>query len=503
MTKSTAQSEPSSADPHRTEPRLADYVRVHAAPATRGVLLVFASVLISIFAPFLTRYAVDALTAEAVDWQQVAGYAAAYLGAMFVSALLGLWMRKILLGLGHTIEYEIRRDVFEQLTRLDTYYFSRERTGDLMTKMTSDLNSVREFVGQGMLQGARTSMGFLLAFGVMFAIDARLATVMLVLLPTTSLLFFLLLRVIRARYDASQEQFSVISHFAQESFGGIRTIRGYGMEERQRGRFTALNEQYIDLKMALSRVERPLWPAMSLLFGFGVVLILWIGGWQVIRGELTLGEYVQFTQYLFILQWPMLALGWTMNLWQRGLASWKRIAAILQAEPRIQDRPRIEVDTPVRGDVVFDSVSVEMGDRLVLEDINLTVPAGQTLGITGPTGAGKTLLVWLIGRLIEPRAGRILIGGKDIRDWPLHSLRQSIGMAPQEAFLFSDTLANNIAFGLDEADPEKVFSAAEVAQLRPDRSATKRCWASAASPCPAVSDNGRRSAGHWRVIRRS
>lgn len=452
-----------------TKRSLGDYMRAHKPRVALGVCLVCASVLITVLMPFITRFAVDDLVDGGVRWSIIAWYAGAYLAAAMVSAAFALGMRKILLALGHQVEYEIRRDIFEHLTRLDYYFYSKERTGDLMTKMTSDLNSVREFVGQGILQGARTSIGFVLAFGVMFAINVRMALVMLFLLPSTSLLFFLLLRIIRIRYEETQEQFSIISNFSQESFAGIRTIRGYGIEDRQIGFFARLNEEYIDLKMALSRVERPLWPAMSILFSLGVVLILWIGGRQVVAGTLTVGQFVQFTQYLFILQWPMLALGWTISLLQRGTTSWKRIQSILDAEPAIRDDERTDPAAIELGrDIVFDDVRLDMGGVTALDGINLTIARGETLGITGPTGSGKTVLVWLIARLIEPTGGRVLIGGRDIRTIPLQDLRRYVGIAPQEAFLFSDTLANNIAFGLEETDLEKVFTAAEVAELSPD-----------------------------------
>ncbi len=454
-------------EPHKRS--LADYVRAHSSRVAMGVGMVCASVLISVFTPFITRFAIDDLVDGGVRWSAILLYACAYMAAALCSAWFALWMRKILLALGHQIEYEIRRDIFAHLTRLDYYFYSRERTGDLMTKMTSDLNAVREFVGQGILQGARTSIGFVLAFGIMFAINVRMALVMLFLLPTTSLLFFLLLRVIRKRYEETQEQFSVISNFSQESFAGIRTIRGYGIEDRQTDFFARLNEQYINLKMALSRVERPLWPAMSMLFSFGVVLILWIGGRQVVAGDLSVGEFVQFMQYLFIMQWPMLALGWTINLLQRGLTSWKRIQSILEAEPAIRDDGQTDASvTELGGDIVFENIRLDMGGVKALDGLDLAVRQGETLGITGPTGSGKTVLVWLIARLIEPTAGRVLIGGRDVRTIPLQVLRRFVGIAPQEAFLFSDTLANNIAFGLEETDLEKVFIAAEVAELSPD-----------------------------------
>ena len=448
---------------------LADYVLAHRRKMMLGISMVFGSIAITLLNPFITRFAIDALEAGDVEWGRIAGYAALYLLLAVSLAVLGLYMRRFLLTMGHQIEYEIRRDVFKKLVRLDYYFYSTERTGDLMTKMTSDLTSVREFVGQGVFQAARTAIGFVLGFGIMFAINLKMAMVMLVLLPCISLLFFFLLRTIRHRYEMTQEQFSVISNFAQESFGGIRTLRGYGIEHRSRSLFENLNKEYIRLKMALSRVERPLFPAMNLLFGLGVVLILWVGGRQVIADELSLGEFVQFTQYLFILQWPMLALGWTVNLMQRGTASWERIQSILDAEPVIRD-PAEPDDMPDRpaGDVLFEHVDLTLGGTKVLDDIHLRIARGETLGITGPTGSGKTLLVWLIARLIDPTAGRVRVDGQDVRKMSLSALRRKVGIAPQEAFLFSDTLANNIAFGLEETDLKRVLTAAELAELSSD-----------------------------------
>ena len=448
---------------------LKDYVRAHRRRVVLGMALVVGSVLISVFSPFITRFAIDALVDGEVSRDLILGYAALLVSLALLGAGFGYGMRQILLALGHEVEYEIRRDVFQHLTKLDGYFYHREQTGDLMTRMTSDLGSVREFIGQGLLQGTRTSVGFVLAFAVMFWINVRLALVMLFLLPCISVVFFLLLRVLRRRYERTQEQFSVLSNFSQESFAGIRTIRGYGIEDRQRGFFARLNQEYIGLKMALNQVERPLWPAMSLLFGLGVTLIIWIGGRQVVAGELSVGQFVQFAQYLFFLQWPMLALGWTVSLLQRGLASWKRIHSILAAEPVIRDAlPAGKAPERLDGDIVFEQVGLTLGGVRVLDDLNLHIPYGETLGITGPTGSGKTLLVSLIVRLLDTDQGRILIGGRDVRELPLDLLRRRIGIAPQEAFLFSDTLANNIAFGLEETDLRRVFDAAELAELSPD-----------------------------------
>ncbi len=448
---------------------LKNYILAYRKQTVSGTLLVLAAALTGVGIPFLIRFAIDDLNAGIISFRRLIGYSAAYVIAALLSGYFTMSMRRVLLSLSHQVEYDIRRDVFDHLTRLDHAFFSRERTGDLMTKMTSDLNSVREFVGQGLLQGARTSFGFVLAFGVMFAINVRLALVMLVLLPCISLLFFALLRIIRQRYEASQEQFSVISNFAQENFGGVRTIRGYGVEDRQESLFQKLNEEYIARKMALSRVERPLWPIMSMLFSLGVVLLLWVGGRQVVDGTLTIGEFVQFTQYLFLLQWPMMALGWTVNLLQRGGASWKRIRSITTEQPLVRDGGQTDSSVTLKtGAVSFEDVHLTLGGMTVLHDIRLEIPDGATVGITGPTGSGKTLLAWMIPRIIDPTSGRVRVDGHDVRVIPIEALRRHIGMAPQEPFLFSDTLANNIALGLPETHEEKVLWAAEVAELSPD-----------------------------------
>jgi ATP-binding cassette subfamily B protein len=385
-------------------------------------------------------------------------------------------MRRILLGLAQRVEYDIREDVFAHLTRMDYAFYQRERTGDIMTKMSSDLYSVKEMVGQGLLQGARILIGFPLAFGIMFSMNPRLALIIMAIIPVISIVFFFIIRLIRRRYDAVQDQFSNVSNFCQENFGGFRTVKGFGIEERMKDRFRALNERLIDLNMRLTRVEEPVWPFMVFMFGVGTLLLLLAGGRLVIEGKLTLGEFVQFNQYLLYLQWPMLALGWTCNLFQRGIASWKRIRTILDARPDIRDDERTDTAlAKVSGDLRLEGVTYSVEQRDLLSDLNLAIPAGQVLGITGPTGSGKTLLISLICRLIDPSRGRVTVGGRDLKRFPLAALRAQIGLAPQEAFLFSDTLANNISFGLQAAanatgnpHEDKVLWAAGIAHLRDD-----------------------------------
>ena len=459
-----------------TPKSLASYIRAYRGRAALGFLMVLIAQGMGLVAPFVLRYAIDDLEGGVMTPRLLASYALFYACVGVVGAAFAFGMRRLILGLSHEVEYDIRRDVFRHLTTLDPSYYQRERIGDIMTKMTSDLGAIRDFVGQGLLQGSRAAVTFLFGFSIMFALNRYMATVILCLLPLVSVLFFLLIGLIRSRYDASQEQFSVISNFSQESFSGIRTIKGFGIEDLRRQLFGGLNEEYIRRNLRLSRAEQPVWPLMSFLFGVSIILLLLIGGREVMRGNLSVGKWVQFQQYMFFLQWPMLALGWITNLFQRGIASWKRIHTILDAVPEIRDGADTDrALASVAGPIVFEGVSLDRDGRRLLDDVRLTIPAGATVGITGPTGSGKTLLVSLIARLMNTSAGRVCIGGHDVRAYPLDVLRRHVGMAPQEPFLFSDTLARNIAFGLPsgtdlELEPleENIAWAAEVAHLSGD-----------------------------------
>jgi len=446
---------------------LGPYIQAHRSRAVSGFLLVLGSVALGVATPFILRFAIDDLSGDAMTRPKLFFYASLYVLASVAGGAFALWMRRVMLKLGYQVESEIRRDLFLRLTKLDSGFYRRQRTGDIMTKMSSDLQSIREFIGQGLLQGSRTLIGFVLAFSVMFAINVRLAFFMLLLLPAISVIFFSLLRAMRRRYEKVQEHYSAITNFAQECFSGIRLIKGFGIEPRQRGMFQDLNREYIRRHLRLSAIERPVWPLMAFLFSIGVVLLIVVGGRQVVHGQLTLGEFVQFNQYLFYLQWPMLALGWTANLLQRGHTSWKRVRTILDAEPAIRDGDSTDGSLrTVGGDIVFRNVVLRLDGQTVLDRIALEIPEGTTVGITGPTASGKTQLVSLIARLVDPTLGEVRMGGRDVREYPLEVLRKHIGMAPQEPFLFSDTLAYNIAFGLPDAYEEKILWAADVAQLR-------------------------------------
>lgn len=455
---------------------LKKYVARYRGWAVLGFVSVAGAISLGMYVPYILRKAIDGLDQGTLDQPAVIRLALTFLGTSLLAALFSVFMRRILLSLAQWVEFDIRRDVFAHLTRMDYGFFQRERTGDIMTKMSSDLYSVKEMIGQGLLQGSRILISFPFAFGIMFSINTVLALTVMAIIPVISLVFFVIIRMIRHRYDAAQEQFSVISNFCQENFAGFRTIKGFGIEQRMRDIFRKHNEKYIDLNMALTRVEEPIWPFMVFMFGMGTLLLLLVGGRQVINGQITVGEFVQVNQYLIFLQWPMLALGWTSNLFQRGITSWKRVRTILDARPDIRDGDLTDPAADrVGGEIEIRHVTYQAESRELLSDINLTIPEGQVLGITGPTGGGKTLLISLVCRLIDPSSGTVSIGGRDIRSYPLSVLRGRVGLAPQEAFLFSDTLANNIAFGLRPAEQvaphpheEKIMWAAGVAHLRED-----------------------------------
>jgi ATP-binding cassette subfamily B protein len=458
------------------QPSLLRYLRPYRARAALGFACVGGYIGASLWTPSLIGRAVDALQAGTGTAESFLRLMSLFPAASSLAFGVSIGMRRLMLGLANRVEHDIRRDIFGHLTTLETAFFQRERTGDLMTKMTSDLSAVREMIGQGLLQGARITIGFPLAFAIMFATNVQLALVITALLPLVSLLFFFLIKWIHRYYDACQEQFSAISTFAQETFAGIRTIKGFALEDRQRAEFRGHNENYIRRNMTLTRIEEPVWPFMMFLYWLAAVLLLLTAGHQIIDGTLKLSVFVKFQFYLLFLQWPMLALGWTANLFQRGRTSWARIRTILEAKPTIKDAEPdpSNLRTPpeaIRGDIEFRNVSLRANDRTLLDRLNLTIPEGQCLGITGPTGSGKTLLISLIVRLLDTSDGSVCLGGRDVRTLPLADLRRAVGLAPQEPFLFSDTLANNLALGLDPTDDaltlheERIVRAATTARL--------------------------------------
>lgn len=424
---------------------------------------------INLYLPFIVRRAIDGLTEGTITRSDLGNQLALYAGLSAITLYFSRHLRKIPLKLSHKVEYALREDVFAHLTRMDQDYFRRERTGDLMARMSSDMVLVRDSIGQGLLQGIRTAAVLLFATVVMLATDTLLALLVLSLYLPMTLVFFLVLRSLRHRQKPVQEKVSDVSSFCHESFSGIRCIKGFAIEQRRIEAFESINGDLVALEMRMQTARQALWPFMAFWFCLSVVLILNIGGREVIDGRRSLGTLVQFIQYLLYMQWPLLALSWVASMLQRGKVSWQRIREILEQEPAIKDSDRTDhTIKSLRGEIAFENLSLDIETRRFLRNVDLRIESGKTLGITGPTGSGKTLLVSLVARLTDPTEGRVCIDGHDVRAIPLELLRNHIGFAGQEPILFSRTLERNIGFGVDEPDQRLIHWAADIAHLKKD-----------------------------------
>ncbi len=433
------------------------------------VACVLVAVSINLYLPFIMRQVIDGLTAHSLDKTTLLHLLITYLLLGTISVVVSRMLRRIPLKLSHKMEYALRTDVFRHLTKLDQEYYRGERTGDLMTRMSSDINLVRDAIGQGLLQGIRTITVLVLASIVMVLTQPALAGFVFALYFPMVGIFFLILRVMRRQQKELQEHVSEVSNFSQESFSGIRCIKGFALERRRNAQFEELNSGLITKTMRMQASRQSLWPFMAFWFCLGMILILNFGGRKIIAGELTLGTLTQFIQYLLYMQWPLLALSWTMSMMQRGKVGWIRIKEILSHEPKIQESNDIDPDIgTLEASIELEGLDLEIAGRKFLEGINLKIPAGTTLGITGPTGSGKTLLASLVARVMDPTKGAVRVGGRDIRNVSLATLRGMIGYAAQEPVLFSRTLEHNIGFGVEKPDKNLIGWAAEVAHLRGD-----------------------------------
>ncbi len=450
-------------------PKLSDYVLAHRRDVGLSAACVVAVVLFQLAAPVVIRHTVDGLSDGTLGRAGLARDLGLFLGLTLAGALLSLGMRTLPLRLSHRVEYALRNDLFAHLATLEPAFYRGTRTGDLMTRMASDVAMVRDYIGQGLLQGLRSVAVCVLAFGAMAVTSLRLTLVMVALFPPMILVFFLLIAVIRRRHEAVQEQYAEISNYAQESFAGIRTVRGFAIEPLREAGFAALSGELIRRTIALGLVQNPLWPLFGLWFSLGVLALLVVGGRMIVEGRLTLGELIQFQQYLLFMQWPMLAIGWTASLLQRGRASWRRLEELFARAPAVADGPGTDSALArVDGDIEYREVTVRAGGRALLDRVSLRIPRGATVAVTGPTGSGKTLLVSLLPRLLDPTEGEVRIGGRDLRAYPLAVLRAAFGVAPQEPVLFSDTLEGNLTFGLDAPTREAALWASALAHLHDD-----------------------------------
>ncbi len=448
-------------------PRLRAYLRRHLRSYLIGFLLGTASAVLLMFGPLVLRLAVDAIAAGATQ-SVLLRYAAFFVALNLAVWVLRYYWRMQMLGASRRIECEIRNDYFAHLQRMHLAYFQHTRTGDLMTRAVSDLSTVQRFIGPGIMHFTSTVILAAVAIGFMLTIDWTLTLYMLVILPMVSLTFILLGPLIHRQYELVQEQFSLMSAKAQENFSGIRVVKAFAQEPYEIEAFAALNREYIRRNLAVIKTEGGLWPLMNLFLGLAAVVLLWQGGQAVIVGRITLGQFVQFIGYLAQLSWPMVALGWVANLLQRGSASMQRLDEVFGQRPQITDAPDARSLPHPRGAIELRGVGFSYNGAPVLRGIDLHIPAGTTLAIVGPTGSGKSTLVNLMPRLFDATTGTVLIDGVDVRRYRLVEVRRCIGMVPQDTFLFSEPLRENIAYGVEGADDARIRHASETAQLDGD-----------------------------------
>lgn len=444
------------------------YFRPYLKGFTLGLVCVLFANIFQVAGPWLLKLAIDGIGDPEVTRSRIAGLAGLIVLVAFVGGVFRYGMRELLNGISRRMEADLRDDFFRHLLRLDPAFYGRVRTGDLMSHATNDTLAVRMAVGPAVMYTVNTTVTFTLTLSLMLWMSPRLtmyAVLPLLALPPIMIKFG---HIIHERFERIQEQFSALSTFVQENLTGVRIVRAYGQETDQARRFDAFNEDYRERNMRLVISTGAFRPLLMLIAGISMVLVTWLGGLEVIAGRITVGDFVAFTFYLTLLVWPMIALGWVVNLYQRGSASMGRINKILNTEPAVSTPPNpVRLEEP-RGEIRFEGVSFAYPGttRPVLHDIDFTAPAGATVAVVGPTGAGKSTLVSLIPRLYDPTEGRVLLDGVPLPELDPADLRALIGMVPQDAFLFSDTIAANIALGLEgEPHPEVVEEAARVAQL--------------------------------------
>lgn len=447
--------------------RLLPYFRPYRVGIGFGLLLVVISNLFTIAGPYLLKVAIDSLTTE-LRSDLILKYAALIVVVALLAGLCRYGMRELLNGISRKIERDVRADLFGHLLRLPPRFFDEWRTGDLMSRLTNDVLAVRMVAGPAIMYMVNTATVSALALGLMIWIDPVLtlfAMLPLLALPPAVIYFG---KEIHGRFERIQSQFSELSNFAQENLAGIRIVKAYTQEESQTRGFAELNEEYMARSMSLARVWGAFFPSLIFLSGLGAVVVLWLGGRQVILGQITIGDFVAFGFYLTLLSWPMIAIGWVTNLFQRGAASMGRINALLSVEPTIYDPEKPTRIEELQGAVEFENVWFRYPDteRWVLEDVSFRIEPGQTVAVVGGTATGKTSLVRLIPRLYDVTRGRVSIDGVDVRDLSLEQLREAVSVVPQEPFLFSMKLRRNIELSRAGTDQTKLDRAIDIAQLR-------------------------------------
>jgi ATP-binding cassette subfamily B multidrug efflux pump len=464
---------------------LRPYLKRYRKHLAWGGVAVILYNIVKVLVPIVIGHAVDDMHHGAVTEQKILFHALRLLAVAATSAVFLYITRQVIIGASREIEFDLRNDIFANLERQAPSYFHTHRTGDIMARLTNDLSAVRQLLGPAIMYSANTLVFTCAALPFMWRISPKLTFFAFVPMPAASVLVQYFGNRIHRRFERIQAMFSDISAKAQENFSGARLIRAFAQEEAEIASFEEANQEYIRRSLHLVRLMAMLWPSLELLLGLSLMITLLVGGHEVVQHKITVGEFTSFNVYMVQLIWPIIAVGWVVNLFQRGTASVVRIDELLKQQPAIADDPALVGCSPDRsapyvdaaptalspctitGDIEFRNLSFAYPNGpTILHDINLTIPAGSSVAIVGPTGSGKSTLVSLIARLQDAAHNTVFIDGAPIRSFPLSELRSSIGFVPQETFLFSDTIRHNIAFGRPDVTDEQIEDAAATAHIR-------------------------------------
>ena len=449
--------------------KFARYFRRYRLQLTIGIACILASVVAGLFIPLVVGQAVDA-NWQQITWSKLTIAALKVLGASIVSGIFLFLQRRILIGMSRDVEYDLRKEFYGHLVNQPLSFFHEHRTGDLMARATNDLAAVRQLAGPMIMYTLQTVFVVVLVLPLMFMINWKLTLLLFLTMPLVSLTVKFFGQQVHTRFENIQDFFAQITARAQENFTGVRVVRAYAQEDAEMAAFNQLNREYAERNLGLVRIDALMRPLMTFLIGIGYVLIIWAGVPLAVRGEISVGQFTMFNLYLTRLIWPLIALGYVVNLYQRGTASLKRINAIMRIEPAIADARGVNEQPPIKGEIEFNDLtfSYNENEEPVLRDLNLKIPAGHTVAFVGRTGSGKSTVANLIPRLVEAPPNTVFIDGVPIENYPLQQLRSSIGYVPQETFLFSDTISGNIAFGVAKAEMADIEWAAEIAGLSED-----------------------------------
>jgi ATP-binding cassette subfamily B protein len=438
------------------------WLRPYRRTLAIGAVGILFTNLFSALSPWVLKAAIDALRGDAAP-RPIHQFALALVLLALLDGCFRYVMRKTIIGVSRRVEYDLRRTLYGHLQRLPLPFFEQFDVGDLMARVTNDLNSVRMFLGPGLMYTANTALILTFCIGLMINISPSLTLVALLPLPLVTIAVVIVMRRIHDRVIRVQEGFATLNTRVRENLEGIRVVKAFAQEGTQIRLFEDACRGSLELNRSLARVQRLFLPAMLLFTGIAVALVLWRGGLSVMAGAISLGDFVAFSGYLMLLMWPMAALGWTLNLFQRGAASWERIRALMAEPAEPLDHGGRVPEGP--GEIRFEGVALRYGEREILAGVDLTIEPGQVTALVGPTGSGKSTMLKLLARLLPPTEGKIFVDGVPIEDWDLPVLRRELSFVPQDAFLFSETIARNLEVGRPGAEQQEIRAVAELAAL--------------------------------------